>query len=50
MAEESNIRELDDKSVMSRDDMSALDYVLKHVKGSSPSSMSLLQLEEMSEE
>ena len=50
MAEESNIRELDDNSVLSRDDMSALDYVLKHVKGSIPSSMSLLQLEEMSEE
>lgn len=32
------------------DDMSALEYVLHHVKGSSASSVTLLQLEEMTEE
>lgn len=35
---------------MSRDDMSALEYVLHHVKGSSASSVTLLQLEEMGDE
>lgn len=30
---------VDDVSAMSRDDMSALEYVLQHVKGASPSSM-----------
>ena len=41
MAEEkpSISKPVDDVSVMSRDDMRALEYVLQHVRGSSPSSM-----------
>lgn len=31
---------------LSRDDVSALSYVLQHVKGSSPSSLSPLQIDE----
>lgn len=37
-------------TTLSHDDASALGYVLRHVKGSSPSSVTLLQLEEMSQE
>ena len=33
------------RGVLSRDDMSALTYVLQHVKGSSPSSATKLSLE-----
>ena len=36
-----------DETTLSHDDASALGYVLHHVKGSSPSSVTLLQLEEM---
>ena len=39
-----------DETTLSRDDASALGYVLRHVKGSSPSSVTLLQLEEMGQE
>lgn len=39
-----------DGTTLSHDDASALGYVLRHVKGSSPSSVTLLQLEEMSQE
>ena len=39
-----------DKTTLSHDDTSALGYVLRHVKGSSPSSVTLLQLEEMGQE
>lgn len=38
------------ETTLSHDDASALGYVLRHVKGSSPSSVTLLQLEEMSQE
>lgn len=34
------------QSELSRDDVSALSYVLQHVKGSSPSSLSPLQIDE----
>ena len=49
MAEEKEIHELDD-TVLSHDDVSALNYVLRRVRGSSPSSVTLLQLEELNEE
>lgn len=39
-----------DETTLSHDDASALGYVLHHVKGSSPSSVTLLQLEEMGQE
>ncbi len=32
---------------LNRDDVSALGYVLEHVRGSSPSSMTRLQLDEL---
>ena len=44
MAEEKDIHGLAE-GVLSRDDMSALIYVLQHVKGSSPSSATKLSLE-----
>ena len=44
MAEEKDAHDLAE-SVLSRDDMSALAYVLQHVKGSSPSSVTRLGLE-----
>ena len=44
MAEEKDIHGLSE-SIFSRDDMSALTYVLQHVKGSSPSSATKLSLE-----
>lgn len=44
MAEEKDVHDLAE-SVLSRDDMSALAYVLQHVKGSSPSSVTKLGLE-----
>ena len=47
MAEEkpSISKPVDDVSVMSRDDMRALEYVLQHVRGSSPSSMLPLMMD-----
>lgn len=44
MAEEKDIHGLTE-GALSRDDMSALTYVLQHVKGSSPSSATKLSLE-----
>ena len=44
MAEQKDAHDLAE-SVLSRDDMSALAYVLQHVKGSSPSSVTRLGLE-----
>ncbi len=44
MAEEKDAHDLAE-SVLSQDDMSALAYVLQHVKGSSPSSVTRLGLE-----
>ncbi|MDO4712946.1 MAG: hypothetical protein Q4B05_03520 [Candidatus Saccharibacteria bacterium] len=35
---------------MSMDDVSALEYVLHHVRGASPSSMTRLQLDELVED
>lgn len=49
MAEENQKHDPQDQFVAS-DDASALEYVLRHVKGSSPSSVTLLQLEEMGDE
>ena len=42
----------DDAFAISRDDMSALEYVLEHVKGSSPSSLSpfAIDLEDLGDE
>ena len=50
MAEEKDVHGLTE-SVLSRDDMSALAYVLQHVKGASPSSVTKLswELEELDE-
>ena len=47
MAEEkpSISKPVDDVSVMSREDMRALEYVLQHVRGSSPSSMLPLMMD-----
>ena len=51
MAEETiEIHDPLDGTTLSQDEASALGYVLRHVKGSSPSSVTLLQLEEMSQE
>lgn len=36
-------------AVLSRDDLSALEYVLEHVKGSSPTSVSMLAVEDSAE-
>ncbi len=36
-------------AVLSRDDLSALEYVLEHVKGSSPTSVSMLAVEDSGE-
>lgn len=52
MAEERIIpkHESDPGDGMSRDDMKALNYVLQHVRGSSPSSMSMLNIDEYDDE
>lgn len=52
MAEEKPIVPTDAASdgIMSHDDVSMLNYVLHHVKGSSPSSITLLQLQDLDEE
>lgn len=50
MAEEALHPQADDQSdVLSRDDLSALEYVLEHVKGSSPTSVSQLAFEDAAE-
>jgi hypothetical protein len=36
---------VDDVNAISRDDMSALEYVLQHVRGSSPSSLTPMMAE-----
>lgn len=41
--------QFDTSAALSRDDMSALSYVLQHVRGVSPSSMSPLSLDEAGE-
>ncbi len=38
-----------DDAVLSHDDLSALEYVLEHVKGSSPTSVSMLAVEDSGE-
>lgn len=52
MAEEQKLpkHETDPSDILSRDDMSALKYVLQHVRGSSPSSVSLLTFDEFEDQ
>lgn len=42
--------ENDPSEILNRDDMRALNYVLQHVRGSSPSSMSFLTVDEYDDE
>ena len=52
MAEERIVpkHETDPDDILSRDDMNALKYVLQHVRGSSPSSVSLMTFDEFGDE
>lgn len=47
MAEDSKVPKHQQFDELSRDDMSALSYVLQHVRGSSPSSMSPLFIDDV---
>lgn len=50
MAEEKPNTNITGQAVLSADDVSALEYVLRHTKGASPSSMTPLELEMLSDE
>lgn len=50
MAEEKPNTNITSQAVLSADDVSALEYVLRHTKGASPSSMTPLELEMLSDE
>lgn len=50
MAEEKPNASTTSQALLSADDVSALEYVLRHTKGASPSSMTPLELEMLSDE